>query len=113
MHSPHVYVRTQQAVGRAARSLAPAPPVELITDNIRKLHGLHTVEEKPAPPLQMPEALQIDEATLAKACRDAPRGSAAAIPMHLLRMRLVIVWVTKTKNRFGCCRTRHAVIVQS
>ena len=65
------------AVGRAARSLAPTPPAELNEDTIRKLHALHPVEEKPTAPLQMPDALQIDEETLAKVCRAAPRGSAA------------------------------------
>ena len=65
------------AVGRAARSLAPTPPTELTADITRKLHVLHPVEEQPAPPPQLPDAMQIDEETLAKVCRVAPRGSAA------------------------------------
>ena len=51
--------------------------MELNEDTIRKLHALHPVEEKPTAPLQMPDALQIDEETLAKVCGAAPRGSAA------------------------------------
>ena len=38
---------------------------------------LHPAEERPTPPLEMPDALHIDEETLAKVFRTAPRGSAA------------------------------------
>ena len=48
------------AVARAARSLATTPPEELNEDTIGKLHALHPAEEKPTPPFQMPDALQID-----------------------------------------------------
>ena len=51
--------------------------MELTADNIFKLHVLHPVEERPTPPPQLPDALQIDEETLAKVCRAASPGSAA------------------------------------
>ena len=65
------------AVGRAARSLAPTPPVELTAENIQKLHDLHPAADLPESPIYLLEALQIDVETLDKVRRATPRGSAA------------------------------------
>jgi hypothetical protein len=65
------------AVGRAARSLDPVPPVELTEENIRKLHDLHPASETPHPPRTFPDAIQIDRSVLLQIVRHYPRGSAA------------------------------------